>query len=239
MGTKQEKRNQHLQQEIDRFNAYYKLGEHLSLKLDLVNEVFNTFENQGHSGFSANYCFRYLTQLMNTHEETMRKLNEMLSNDSEGLQTLITNNILEIYNLISAKPLCIQKAILDLLQDRPLTPLTGEEDEWVEDTFYAGEPYKRYSNKRCSNVSKYVMSDGIEICTYLYDRSFSDNGGCTFFTTGRFGRVQITFPFTPPEESEVVHIYAVEGIAPFILTDPKTIAQVRENYKKRRDEVDY
>ena len=236
METRQEKRNQQLQQEINRFNDYFKLGEKLSLKLDLVNKVFEAFNKQGHSGFSAHYCFRYLKGLADNREETMKKLKDMLSKDSDGFQKLITNNIMEIHNLISDTPVCVQKAIVNLLQDNPLTPLTGEEDEWVEDTYCTDDnaPYKVYFNKRCSRVSKYVMPDGIEICTYLYDRSFSDNGGCTFFTTGRFGRRQITFPFTIPEKSEEVFIYEVEGKTPFILTDPDTIAKVKEVYLKER-----
>lgn len=228
--TKQELRNKHLQQEIDRFNEYNQLGERLSLKLDLFIEVLNTFENQGHSGFSANYCFSYLEMLTDKPEETLEKLTKMVNEDaSDELQSLITDNILEIYNLISDKPLCIQKAIITLLQGDPLTPLTGEEDEWVEDTILTNRQYKVYTNKRCHRVQKNVMPDGIEICTYSNHQIFSDNGGHTFFSTYKFGRVQITFPFVIPE-AEKVYLYEVEGQRAFILTDPKTIEQVRQNY---------
>ena len=232
--SKQEQRNIQLQQEIDRFNKYYSPVQPLTL--DIVNHVEDLFSNQGHSGFSASYCFNYLKRLAKNFSETQIKLANMLTECEDDCQITITKNIMEIHNAIAYLPTDVQLAIINLLRGNPLTPITNEEDEWVEDHFCTDEnaPYKMYSHKRCSRVSKYVMPDGIEICTYLYDRSFSDNGGYTFFTTGRFGRRQITFPFEIPDESEEVYIYEVEGKTPFILTDPKTIQQVRENYLRER-----
>lgn len=70
----------------------------------------------------------------------------------------------------------------------PLTPLTGEPDEWNE----IGEG--RYQNRRCSHVFK--DADGV-----AYDsngRVFREpDGGCY---TNRDSRVLVTFPYTPTIE---------------------------------------
>lgn len=239
--TRQEQRNKHLQEEIDRFNKYYKEAyeeaqDGVILTLDLVDKVEEAFSKQGHSGFSANYCFNYLKSLADNPVKTLEKLKEMLTfDDGDSLQNLITSQILEIYDMIKEYTPVIQKAVVKLLDYKPLTPLLGTEDEWVKCDWYdEADKYEVYSNVRCSGVYKYVMPNGIEICTYLDDVCYSDNGGYTHFTTGRFGRRQITFPFEIPEKPEVVYLYEVEGITPFILTDPDTIAKVKEVYLKER-----
>ena len=69
----------------------------------------------------------------------------------------------------------------------PLTPLTGEDDEWME----TGDG--EYQNVRCSHVFK---SKGI-----TYDASgrvFREPSGTCF--TGRGSSVNVTFPYTPKVE---------------------------------------
>ena len=70
----------------------------------------------------------------------------------------------------------------------PLTPLTGEDDEWTE----CGSGV--FQNKRCSRVFK--DSDG-----RAYDiegKVFREPGGCSY--TSRDSRVFVTFPYTPTTE---------------------------------------
>lgn len=215
--------------ELKLFNEQY-LTEH-PLEVDIVNQVEETFSKQGHSGFSANYCFKYLKMLAEKPTETLETLDNMLKNNNEDMQHLITQNILEIYNLIKDYSTIKQKAIIDLIEDKPLTPIMGTEEEWALCDFLSKPgKYEAYTNIRYSRITKYVFPDGIEIATCLDDVAYSDNGGYYTFSTGRFGRRQITFPYMPPEKPEVVCIYEVEGKTPFILTDPKTIAKVKENY---------
>lgn len=233
MNNTEKQRNEHLQKEIDRFNNYYLLKQPLTL--DLVNKVEEEFSKQGHSGFSANYCFGFLKRLADYPLTTIEHLDKMLAkDDTDGMQKLITKNILDIYSMIKDTTPSIQKAIVKLLEGKPLTPLLGTEDEWVKDDWCDEKDSEVYSNVRCSGVSKYVFKDGIEICTYLDDVCYSDNGGYTHFTTGRLGRRQITFPFEIPESPEVVYLYEVEGRTPFILTDPETIKKVKNNYIEMR-----
>lgn len=73
---------------------------------------------------------------------------------------------------------------------RPLTALTGEDDEWneIRDGFY--------QNRRYSAVFK---EDGRAYNTE--GRIFSDNGGESFFGTD-LSRRYIEFPYTVPKEPE-------------------------------------
>lgn len=69
----------------------------------------------------------------------------------------------------------------------PLTPLTGEDDEWNE----VGEGY--FQNRRCSHVFK---ENG-----HAYDsegKIFREPDGYCF--TNRDSRVPVTFPYTPSHE---------------------------------------
>lgn len=69
----------------------------------------------------------------------------------------------------------------------PLTPLTGEDDEWNE----VGDGY--FQNKRCSHVFK---KNG-----EAYDgegRIFREPSGACF--TNRDSHVPVTFPYTPKRE---------------------------------------
>ena len=83
-----------------------------------------------------------------------------------------------------------------LARFQPLTPLTGEDDEW-------NEPIPGiYQNRRCSHVFKENGS--------AYDQEgkvFRVPGGATY--VGRGSRVPVTFPYTPktvfveiPEETQ-------------------------------------
>ena len=74
----------------------------------------------------------------------------------------------------------------------PLTPLTGEDDEWTDVSEYGGGV--QFQNKRCSNVFK--GADGV-----AYDVNgivFEDKDGCTF--TSGDSRVNVTFPYVPKTE---------------------------------------
>jgi hypothetical protein len=74
-----------------------------------------------------------------------------------------------------------------LAKYEPLTPLTGEDDEWVDH----GGGY--FQNKRCSHVFK---ENG-----EAYDsegRVFREPDGACF--TSKDSRVPVTFPYTPKRE---------------------------------------
>lgn len=56
----------------------------------------------------------------------------------------------------------VTKGILNRLIDcKPLTPLTGEDNEWVEvSRATENDPYTQYQNSRCSSVFKKVYTNG-------------------------------------------------------------------------------
>ena len=83
-----------------------------------------------------------------------------------------------------------------LLRYEPISPLTGNEDEWVKLDY--GNDIK-YQNKRCSRVFK--GADG-----KAYDcegKVFSDNGGKSWYTC-KDSKVYIEFPYTPKTEGIIL-----------------------------------
>lgn len=77
-----------------------------------------------------------------------------------------------------------------LLRFEPLSPLTGEDDEWND---YSG--YEHYQNKRLSRVFK----EGKDGQAYdIRGKVFVEPDGCSY--TSRDSRVYIEFPYTPKTE---------------------------------------
>lgn len=81
----------------------------------------------------------------------------------------------------------------------PISPLTGEDDEWmlVSDYLTGEIDYKLYQNKRCSHVFKEVREDSV----YVYDSQgivFVDKDGSGFLNID--SRVEIEFPYVPKQE---------------------------------------
>ena len=83
----------------------------------------------------------------------------------------------------------------------PLTPLTGEDWEWVDVSDMAGSG-KWYQNKRCGHVFKddtgVYDSEGI----IFYDWCKNEETGEKYksYFTSRESRVPVTFPYTPKTE---------------------------------------
>lgn len=89
-------------------------------------------------------------------------------------------------------------ALTRILSFKPLTPLTGEDDEWVE--IEEG----RYQNRRYGSVFKDETGaydiDGI----VFYDWYTDEETGKPFksYFTSRDSRVYIEFPYTVPDKPE-------------------------------------
>ena len=79
-----------------------------------------------------------------------------------------------------------------VLAYEPLSPLTGEDDEWVDISVEMGTPM--WQNKRCSRVFKY--GDGSAYDTK--GKVFVEPTGAAF--TSSESRVLVTFPYTPKRE---------------------------------------
>jgi hypothetical protein len=128
---------------------------------------------------------------------------ERITNDDVDMQRVMNSQILDIVKVFAEQgdsgfSASYKINVLNrLLSFKPLQPLTGEPDEW-------SEPYDRQGhrqNKRCSTV--FANPDGTfdDIDAVIV----SDNGGITWFTSGRF-RKEITFPYTVPTEPEKIYI---------------------------------
>lgn len=123
---------------------------------------------------------------------------DRLVKDDDEMQKAINADILEIVEVFAKQghsgfsgsyALSILTRLLDW---KPITPLTGEDDEWNE----VGEGV--YQNKRCSSVFK---ENGQAY--WMDGKIFSDDGGQTWWTN-RNSRVPVTFPFTMPDHPEKV-----------------------------------
>lgn len=114
---------------------------------------------------------------------------------------------------------CLQK----LLRFKPLSPLTGEDDEWTDVSSISGVPH--YQNKRCSSVFK----DGKDGQAYDIDGKVfwewaKDEDGKPFksYYTGFESRVPVTFPYTVPDEPIYEWRYSN--------ADPQQPAQTEEGF---------
>lgn len=112
-----------------------------------------------------------------------------LNNDNDDeIDNWIVNDLLELIEMFSKQGHSGSSApyIIDLFKKiagfKPLTPLTGSDDEWNDVSEKAGRIL--YQNKRCSHVFK----DN--------EKAFDVNNSC----------VDITFPYTPFKE----HVHTQE-----------------------------
>ena len=93
---------------------------------------------------------------------------------------------------------CLEK----LLKFKPLSPLTGEDDEWSEVTQISGYPH--YQNKRCGSVFK-NGKDGeaydIDGKVFWYWYTDEETGEkIKSYYTGYESRVPVTFPYEVPDK---------------------------------------
>lgn len=89
----------------------------------------------------------------------------------------------------------VSRLFNELASYRPLTPLTGEPEEWVD----RGNGFQ---NKRMSSVFK----DEEHSKAYWIDgKKFSDDGGESWFTNAD-SFVPVEFPWMPPKEPEKIYL---------------------------------
>lgn len=93
---------------------------------------------------------------------------------------------------------CLKK----LLNFKPLSPLTGEDDEWSEVTQISGYPH--FQNKRCGSVFKNGKDgeaydiDGKVFWEWYRDEETGE--AIKSYYTCFESRVPVTFPYTVPDE---------------------------------------
>lgn len=157
------------------------------------------------------------------------------------MQEHINNDLLEMVKVFSEQGhsgfsagyalSCLTK----LLDYKPLTSLTGAEDEW-------GEPYNcggnklTQQNKRCTGVFRDNMDNST--ARMIDGIIYSDNGGVTWFSKGGgLSCIPVTFPFVPPKEPKRVYIKYTDAEEEnwVEVTDPEEIKAMAKAF---RDEVD-
>ena len=128
-----------------------------------------------------------------------------IEHDEDGLQDLMDKCVLEVLGVFAEQGHSgfsagyVIRLLERLMRFLPLTPLTGEDDEWNEIA-----PGK-YQNRRCGRIFK---ENG-----QAYDidgKAFSDDGGRTWFTN-RNSRVPVSFPYEVPTKPEFVYLDRKKG----------------------------
>lgn len=121
--------------------------------------------------------------------------------DDDEMQNLVCDNVVELLKVFSGQGHSGHSApyVVNLFRKaalfKPLSPLTGEESEWME---YADGLFQ---NVRDSSVFK----DGKDGQAYWSGgRVFREPNGVTY--VGKGSRVPIEFPWTRPEQPEIVDV---------------------------------
>lgn len=119
----------------------------------------------------------------------------------DGMQQLMNRNVLDIVKMFSDQGHSGFSAgyamaqIKRLLNWKPLTPLTGEEDEWN------GRQNKRYSS---------VFRDEDGTAYNIEGKIFTDDGGNTWWQ-GHDSWVPVTFPYSVPDSPIRVYKYELKN----------------------------
>lgn len=156
---------------------------------DLLRDCYKIWDEQGHSGGSAS-C---LISSMRHWKENLSPIEEK---DSllYGFSQLLFSRIDEATERVNALDILIK-----LLSFSPLTPLTGEPEEWVD------HGYGNKQNKRCGAL--FLDDDGK--ARYNDGRVFyhpSNFSGEFIGYHSYYSATEVTFPWSEPEKPEK-HFY--------------------------------
>lgn len=185
-----------------------------------------------------------MSNLVNHAKEELNILLEKAkkSGDPMGIkmQELINGQLLDIVKIFSEQGHSGFSAgyaiscLIKLFEFKPLTPLTGDEDEW-------GEPWD-CNGKVTQQNRRYikVFRDNMDNSTahMIEGIIYSDNGGVTWFSKGGGAScIPVTFPFMPPKEPKRVYIkYTDPEENNWVeVTDPEEIKAMAKAF---REEVD-
>lgn len=180
---------------------------------------------------------------MSATDYAQRELDRLLTGDAENdeIQSMMNGDVLELIDVFSKQghtgftaPYCLS-LFQRLAHFKPITPLTGEDEEWGPADHKGCQ-----INKRCFNVFRNLGDNSTAV--YTEGRVFSDNGGITWYTN-RDSHIPVVFPFTVPDKPERVYIEYLEDVPPGytsdkyeVITDnPERIAAL---YKRKREEFD-
>lgn len=159
---------------------------------------------------------------MSTVEYARHEL-ELICHENEPMQQFVNKNILEIVEQFSEQGhsgssasytiFCLER----LLRFKPLSPLTGAEDEWND------LGHGRKQNKRCSSVFRNENGTYNDIDAKV----ISEDGGLTWYSCVECHK-QIEFPYMPPTHPEKIYVEDVNGHYENITDKPERIKALHE-----------
>ena len=87
-----------------------------------------------------------------------------------------------------------------LLDFKPISPLTGEDDEWHDVSEYSGKT--TFQNIRCSSVFKDSNGECYDIDGKVFWEWYRDENGDTYksYYTSAGCQLPVTFPYTPRDK---------------------------------------
>ena len=187
--------------------------------------------------------------IRNSHAYHELVMLERACKDEDGLkmQKEVTRDVLELLDVFSKQghsgfsASYVMGLFKRLVDHKPLSPLTGNDDEWSVDL---DTDDKTQQNLRCPSLFR--QNHDNSTAHFVDDVIFSDNGGVTWFTSSmdRDYKTPVTFPCMPPNEPRRVYIKYTEEVPPgetcdeFIdITDnPEEQKVLREKYLARVNE---
>lgn len=143
---------------------------------------------------------------MNHLEFAKRELELLKSSESGEAQEWVTNNVLELLEVLGKQGHSglsheyVLYMFNRLAEGKPVSPLTGEEDEWKDVSETAKDQMEQ--NIRCSSVLRFNKDNSTAFDVSA--RVCTDDHGESTYTGGDCGVKEVTFPYNPPEEPELV-----------------------------------
>ena len=131
---------------------------------------------------------------------------------NDEMQHFMCDQVLELLTIFSehghsgsSAPYAIS-LFSKLARFKPITPLTGEDDEWNE-LDYGVEP--KWQNKRASHVFKDASGRAYDINGKVFwEWSGTKEDPYKSYYTCRESSVPVTFPYVVPEKPEYVYRYS-------------------------------
>lgn len=156
------------------------------------------------------------------------ELDRIPNSFDDKMQKLINDTIIEIIQKVSDQEYTDQvvdymiNLLTRLLKWKPISVLTGEEDEWGP-FLYGSRQNKRYYSVFQREDGTVVDLDGVIV---------SDDGGFSWFTSSKFDK-KISFPYIPPISPEKIYIEKFEDGTYEVITEDQE--RIDRSYKKAKE----
>lgn len=155
-------------------------------------------------------------------------------------QAVLNKNIMALVNVFAGQNHTNETAyyVLNTLQRllslKPLSPIMGTADEWIEVT-RPGDDLRTFQNKRCPSVFKKCNKDGMMLdCIDQDGIVLSTDGGFSWFTSARLMK-HVQFPYMPGNGPEQVFVREDKDGTLTPITDTEEINALYDEAVKRAE----